>query len=161
MNTTKEKEMMFREAWFQMLNGKKIKLPLWSGYWAWENGTIMMHCKDGKVLDIRETDNPAYTFSNVASREWEVVTESSNNSTEQVENLNIPIGYRLAPEYKSARIQLLVKPATKETIQKIATVQGLSMNELINRILDEFAERQELAISWPTLPPTYGAQEEK
>lgn len=75
MDTTKTKEMTFREAWFQMLNGKKVKLPLWSGYWAWENGTIMMHCRDGKVLDIRETDNPAYTFTNIASREWQVVEE--------------------------------------------------------------------------------------
>lgn len=61
----------------------------------------------------------------------------------QAAGLTIPKGYRLAPEYKSARIQLLVKPATKDTIQKTAAAQGLSMNELINRILDEYAERQE------------------
>lgn len=65
--------MSFREAWFQLLNGKKIKLPSWSGYWAWEDNTIKMHCRDGKVLDIRETDNVAYTFSNIASHDWEVV----------------------------------------------------------------------------------------
>ena len=67
--------MDFRHAWFQMLNGKKVKLPHWAGYWAWENNTIMMHCRDGKVLDIRETDNPVYTFSNVASGDWMVVEE--------------------------------------------------------------------------------------
>ena len=77
MDTTTTREMTFREAWFQMLSGKKIKLPLWSGYWAWEKGTIMMHCRDGRVLDIRETDNPAYTFTNVASREWQVVEEEN------------------------------------------------------------------------------------
>lgn len=65
--------MPFRHAWFQMLNGKKIKLPSWSGYWAWENNTIMMHCRDGSVIDIRQTDNVAYTFSNVASDDWEVI----------------------------------------------------------------------------------------
>lgn len=65
--------LSFREAWFQLLNGKKIKLPSWEGYWIWENNTIMMHCKDGKILDIRETDNPAFTFSNVASDKWQVV----------------------------------------------------------------------------------------
>ena len=75
MNTTKTTEMSFREAWFQMLNGKKIKRPLWSGYWAWENGTIMMHCRDGQVIDIRQTDNVSYTFDNVASRDWMVVEE--------------------------------------------------------------------------------------
>lgn len=67
--------MSFHQAFYQMLIGKKIKLPHWGGYWAWENGTIMMHCRDGKVLDIRETDNPAYTFSNVASNDWMIVEE--------------------------------------------------------------------------------------
>lgn len=65
--------MSFREAWFQLLNGKKIKLPSWTGYWKWENNTIMMYCHDGKVKDIRETGNVAYTFSNIASNDWEVV----------------------------------------------------------------------------------------
>lgn len=52
-----------------------VKRPLWSGYWAWEDGTIMMHCRDGQVIDIRQTDNVAYTFDNVASRDWMVVEE--------------------------------------------------------------------------------------
>lgn len=75
MDTRKTKEMSFREAWFMLLGGRKIKRPLWEGYWAWENGTIMMHCRNGEVLDIRQTDNPAYTFSNIASRDWMVVEE--------------------------------------------------------------------------------------
>lgn len=53
-----------------MKNGKKVKLPSWSGYWCWENDTIMMHCKDGKVLDIRETDRVGYTMGSIASEEW-------------------------------------------------------------------------------------------
>lgn len=65
--------MDFRHAWFQLLNGKKIKLPDWNGYWVWENNTIMMHCHDGKVIDIRQTDNVAYTFSNIAEKTWMVV----------------------------------------------------------------------------------------
>lgn len=65
--------MEFRRAWFEMLNGKKIRLPSWSGYWVWENNTIMMHCRDGSIVDIRDTDNPAYTFNNVASNDWEVI----------------------------------------------------------------------------------------
>jgi len=72
--------MDFRHAWFQMLNGKKIKLPDWSGYWAWENNTIMMHCHDGRVLDIRETDNVSYTFSNIAEKTWMVVDDTDSCS---------------------------------------------------------------------------------
>lgn len=67
--------MEFRKAWFELLNGKHIKLPSWSGYWAWEDCTIKMHCKDGKVIDIRNTDNVAYTFTNVASKDWLVLDD--------------------------------------------------------------------------------------
>lgn len=67
--------MTFREAYFEMLNGKRIKRKHWIGYWAWENHTIMMHCHDGRVLDIRETDNTAYTFSSIIEQDWEVIPE--------------------------------------------------------------------------------------
>jgi len=82
MDSSKKATLPFRYAWFQMLNGKKIKLPSWSGYWAWENNTIMMHCRDGSVLDIRETDNPAYTFSNVASNDWMVIDDDATIDSE-------------------------------------------------------------------------------
>ena len=67
--------MLFHDAWIQLLNGNKIKRSGWEGYWAWENDTIMMHCRDGKVMDIRETEDPAFTFTNVAARDWEIVPE--------------------------------------------------------------------------------------
>lgn len=67
------KNLQWRDAWFHMLNGARIKRPLWEGYWAWENATIMMHCRDGSVQDILDTENPAYTFTNVAARDWMVV----------------------------------------------------------------------------------------
>lgn len=69
--------MNFNEAWDAMQQGKKVKLPGWAGYWAWENGTIMMHCKDGKVLDIRETEIPEYTFGNVASEDFILADEEN------------------------------------------------------------------------------------
>ncbi len=34
MNRYKTKDMDFREAWFAMLNGKRVKLSSWGGYWA-------------------------------------------------------------------------------------------------------------------------------
>ena len=61
--------MEFREALAAMMNGKKVRLPGWKGYWAWEKNTIMLHCEGGKVLDIRQTDDPLFTFTNVASNE--------------------------------------------------------------------------------------------
>ena len=69
--------MQFRHAFFYMLEGKAVKLPHWSGYWVWENGTIMMYTKEGEVLDIRKTERPAYTFSNIADVNWEVCERPS------------------------------------------------------------------------------------
>ena len=52
------------------------------------------------------------------------------------EGLVIPKGYRIAKEPKSIRMQLLLRPATKESIKLRAKAQGISMNELINRVLE-------------------------
>ena len=71
--------MNFVEALKAMKNGAKVKLPSWGGYWYWdeEKQTIMMHTKDGKELDIRETQRVEYTLSNVASDEWGISDENN------------------------------------------------------------------------------------
>lgn len=71
--------MNFVEALKAMKNGAKVKLPSWGGYWYWdeEKQTIMMHTKDGKELDIRETQRVEYTLSNVASDEWVIADENN------------------------------------------------------------------------------------
>lgn len=53
--------------------GLKVKLPSWKGYWVKEGDTVKMYCKNGEVLDIRETKDVFYTLCNIASDEWEVV----------------------------------------------------------------------------------------
>lgn len=71
--------MNFKEAWELMRQGAAVKLPSWGGYWCLdEKGeTIMMHTKDGEVLDIRQTDRPLYTFGNIASDEWQIADENN------------------------------------------------------------------------------------
>lgn len=46
--------------------------------------------------------------------------------------------YRLVREAKSVRMHLLVRPKTKEALTLIAKGAGISVNELINRILENF-----------------------
>lgn len=65
--------MIFREALEALKAGKRVKLPSWAGYWEKEGDTVRMHCKDGTVLDIRETNDVFYTLAFIASDEWEVV----------------------------------------------------------------------------------------
>lgn len=43
-----------------------------------------------------------------------------------------------AEQPKSTRLQLLIQPYTKEALDKLARVQGVSRNELINQILKDY-----------------------
>lgn len=66
--------MKFSEALKQMKEGAKVKLPSWGGYWFWdaEKETVIMHTKDGRDLDIRETERVEYTMLNILSDEWQI-----------------------------------------------------------------------------------------
>lgn len=68
--------MKFAEALEALKQGAKIKLPSWKGYWAKEDNTVKMYCKDGRVLDIRETEDVFYTLKNIASEEWVLAEEA-------------------------------------------------------------------------------------
>ena len=69
--------MNFEKAFELMKQGFKVKLPSWSGYWFWNGETIVMHCKDGTELDIRETERPEYTFDNICSDEWMIAHDKN------------------------------------------------------------------------------------
>lgn len=55
-----------------MKQGYPVKLPSWGGYWYWDAAkeTIVIHTKDGRELDIRETKRVEYTTLNILSDEW-------------------------------------------------------------------------------------------
>ena len=65
--------MEFGKALEALKAGYKVKLPSWVGYWQKHGDTVKMHCKDGRILDIRETEDVFYTLANIASDEWEVI----------------------------------------------------------------------------------------
>jgi hypothetical protein len=71
--------MRFNEAFKAMKAGCKVKLPSWGGYWCYDpNGDrIMIHCKEGNVLEIRETDRLSYTLENICSDEWIIADEDN------------------------------------------------------------------------------------
>ena len=77
--------MTFKQAFEQMKQGEKVKLPSWAGYWYWDENkqTIMMKCKEtqsdnGKnLLDIRETQRVEYTLMNILSDEWIIANEEN------------------------------------------------------------------------------------
>lgn len=66
--------MNFSEAYREMRNGKKIAHENFhGGYWVWENDTIMLYCHDGRVLDIRQTEDVAFTFGFITEGKWFVM----------------------------------------------------------------------------------------
>lgn len=76
---TPSEGMFFEDAFQYMREGAKVKLPSWGGYWYWDKSkkTIMIHTKDGKELDIRETDMVEYTLENIFSYEW-IIADKGN-----------------------------------------------------------------------------------
>ena len=52
----------------------------------------------------------------------------------------VPEGYRLVPEAKSRRLQLLVRPSLYEKMQNMAKAEGISFNELANRAFENIIE---------------------
>ena len=79
--------------------------------------------------------NPAELFISTADEAQEAPQQAQ-------EGMAIPKGYKLVKENKSERMQLLVRPALKEAIKKEAAAQGLSMNDLVNTIFEEYLERK-------------------
>ena len=71
--------LTFSEAYNLLVNDLPIKRKGWSGYWIWDKrkSTVMMHCKDGSVIDIRETDDVLFTLGNIACDDWELAVEES------------------------------------------------------------------------------------
>ena len=53
----------------------------------------------------------------------------------------------IVEETKSKRLNLLVYPSLLEDLKKIATMNRISVNELINEVLSEFAEKESRTIS--------------
>lgn len=51
--------------------------------------------------------------------------------------------YRVVPETKSERLQLLVRPHVKNALTAIADDTGLSVNELANRIFENFIDKED------------------
>lgn len=55
----------------------------------------------------------------------------------------VPEGYKLVRAAKSERIQLLVRPDIKDKLKDLAAAEGVSMNELANRIFEFYFAAQQ------------------
>lgn len=65
--------MTFKEAYKEMLKGKKVRRHAWKGYWFIEDNKIKIHLKDGNTIFDNFTQE---TITNTLQEDWEVVEES-------------------------------------------------------------------------------------
>lgn len=83
----------------------------------------------------------AELFLSATEIEPEAPKPETPKQEKKAAGVNVPKGYKLVKENKSERMQLLIRPTIKESIRNIAAAQGLSMNDLINNIFEEYIER--------------------
>lgn len=86
--------------------------------------------------------NPAMQFIS-APEEEKATPKKTAKKEEPAQELIPPAGYVLKRESKSERMQLLVRPTTKQALKKLAEDKGgISVNDLANTIFEEYIERQ-------------------
>lgn len=64
------------------------------------------------------------------------------SGTAQPNDFIIPKGYKLSQETKSVRLQLLIQPTTKAALKELAAAKSISVNELINKILKDYINKE-------------------
>lgn len=71
--------MQFQAAYSYLKRGHDIALPEWGGFWRWDkaNATIQMHCRNGNVIDMRDSTDMDYTISFMFRDDWELVKDAS------------------------------------------------------------------------------------
>ena len=70
--------MTLKELYADFIAGTPIKRKTWQGYWKYSYGTVKMHCKDGRILDIRESEDILFTISGILADDWEVATKENS-----------------------------------------------------------------------------------
>lgn len=61
---------------------------------------------------------------------------------EEAKGAEVPRGYKIVPETKSCRVQLLIPPTLKEDLKALADREGTSLNEIANEAFKEYLERK-------------------
>lgn len=73
------KNVTLKELYADFISGTPVKRKVWKGYWKYHYGKVEMHCKDGKVIDIKDSEDILFTISGILADDWEIAT-SKNTS---------------------------------------------------------------------------------
>lgn len=86
--------------------------------------------------------NPAAAFISEAEQEEPIKETTTEENTTDDNFFEVPEGYRLRRESKTIRLQLLIRPTTKKYLKQIAEERKVSMNDLVNGILENFIKEE-------------------
>ena len=64
--------MNFSSALFSLKRGHKIKRKHWTGWWELDGNEVMIYCHDGRVINIRDSEDITYTIENMACDDWTI-----------------------------------------------------------------------------------------
>ena len=81
---------------------------------------------------FKDGDNPALAF---------ISTQEQPKGTDNTEDTH------KAHETKSKRLNLLIQPSVHKDLERIARVQGISLNELINNVMKDYQESHMMTVS--------------
>lgn len=90
--------MKFSKALEALKQGLSVKLPHWTGFWKRDGETVKMHCRDGRILDIRESEDVFYTLQNIASDDWEICEPVDLNTMPVFRTMRIGEALRMAKQ---------------------------------------------------------------
>lgn len=69
--------------------------------------------------------------------------EAPEATAESAAAQDLPIGYKIAKESKTRRLQLLIRPSVYTALKQLSEERGISFNELVNRVFEEYLEKVE------------------
>lgn len=78
--------MNFQAALTYCKHGHDIRMPEWGGFWRWnaEAKTIHMHCRDGRIIDFRNSEDLDYTLAFLFRDDWELVRNPGHTEHDQL-----------------------------------------------------------------------------
>ena len=68
----------------------------------------------------------------------------TQSEAEEIKKDIFTVSVKKQRETKSKRVQLLVKPSVYQSISDLADAEGISVNELINIVLERIVENREV-----------------
>jgi len=90
-----------------------------------------------------KTNNPALQYISSVDYTEDTYVATEDHNTHITQDTNMSIKKQKNPrvgETKSRRLSLMLRPSLHASLDAIAYIQRLSVNELISRVMSEYAE---------------------